>query len=187
MSLVDIVGEWLSFTFIAIALGLDGFSVCLAIGMYKLRLRRIVFIGILIGIFHMLLPFIGLIIGHVLSEKWTNVAATSGSFLLISIGFYMIFSSWQNDARTIYPYGIRLITVLFFISVDSFPVGISLGLSGVKTALFIFLFGFITAFLGWIGLLIGKKTSDWFGLYSEMVGGVILSLFGLMKLFIYPA
>lgn len=185
--MVNIVIEWLSFTFIAIALGLDGFSVCLAIGMYKLRLRRIVLIGLLIGAFHMLLPLIGLLIGHVMSTKWTNVAATGGSFLLVFIGLYIIFSSLQhNDKKTIYPYGIRLLTIVFFISIDSFPVGISLGLSGVKTVLFIFLFGFFSTVLGWIGLLIGKKTSEWFGVYSEMFGGFILLLFGLVKLFVFP-
>lgn len=183
---VELVLEWLSFTFIAIALGLDGFSVCLAIGMYNLRLRRILLIGFLIGMFHMLLPLIGLLIGHVMSTKWTKVAATGGNFLLIIIGLYIIFSSLHhNDIKTIYPYGLRLLTIIFFISIDSFPVGISLGLSGVKTVLFIFLFGFFTAVLAWFGLLIGKKTTDWFGVYSEMIGGFILFLFGLAKLFVF--
>lgn len=184
---VIMLGEWLSFTFIALALGLDGFSVCLAIGMYNIRLRRIVMIGLLIGLFHMLLPLIGLIIGHLMSTKWTSFAATVGSFLLIFIGLYMIFSSLQESNKgTISPYGIRLLTIILFISIDSFSVGISLGLTGVKTAVFIFLFGIVTAILAWLGLLIGKKTSKLFGVYSEIVGGFILLLFGLSQLFVYP-
>lgn len=153
--------------------------------MYKIRLRRIVIIGFLIGLFHMLLPLAGLIIGHFMSTKWTNLASTTGSFLLIVLGLYMIFSSMQQkDLVVIHPFGIRLVVIIFFISIDSFPVGISLGLTGVNTIIFIFLFGIVTALLAWIGLLIGKKTSYLFGLYSEMVGGFILFLFGLIQLFL---
>jgi len=185
---IDILVEWLSFTFIAIALGLDGFSVCLAIGTYNIRLRRIFMIGLLIGLFHMLLPFIGLLIGHLMSTQWTSMAATLGSFLLIFIGLYMMFSSLrQQDMNIINPYGFRLITVVFFISIDSFPVGIGLGLSGVKTIVFIFLFGIVATILGWTGLLIGKKTNEWFGVYSEMIGGFILFVFGMSQLFIFPS
>ena|SRR5699024_2154398 len=180
--------EWTYFTLLALALGLDGFSVCLAIGMYNLRLRRIFLIAILIGFFHILLPFIGMIIGHLMSLQWTNMAAIIGSFLLVFIGLYMIFSSLQQaNTKVIYPYGLRLLTIVFFVSVDSFPVGLSLGLVGVKTAVFVFLFGMVTMFLAWVGLLLGKKTSQWFGAYSEMVGGFILLLFGLAQVFVFPA
>src|SRR5699024_4394294 len=109
------------------------------------------------------------------------------NFLLVFIGLYVIFSSIQKSDAIIVPYGIRLLTIIFFISIDSFPVGLSLGLTGVKTVVFIFLFGFVTALLGWIGLLIGKKTSKLFGIYSEMVGGFILLLFGLSQLFIFSS
>lgn len=180
------LANFLSFTFIALALGLDGFSVCLALGTYYLRLRQIVIIGLLIGLFHMALPLIGLMIGHIMSTKWTTIAATSGNFLLIFIGLYMVFSSLHRvDMNLIYPKGLRLLTVIFFISIDSFPVGISLGLTGVKSIVFVFVFGSVTSLLGWIGLLIGKKTSELFGIYSEMFGGIILLVFGLSQLFLF--
>lgn len=186
MFVVTLLGEGGSFLFLALALGLDGFSVCLALGMYRLRLRRVMVIGLMIGFFHMLLPLIGLIIGQVMSTQWTTIATTTGSFLLVFIGLYMIFSSLQTtNPPMLSPKGIRLLTIIFFISIDSFPVGISLGLTGVKTVMFIFLFGIISAILGWTGLLIGKKTTTLFGVYSEMVGGIILLLFGLSQLFVF--
>ncbi len=183
---VVMLADGLSFTLLAVALGLDGFSLCLAIGMYNLRFRRILLIGITIGFFHMLLPFIGLLVGHFLSLKWTTIASTLGSFILVFIGLYMIFSSLQaSDYSSVSPYGLRLLTIAFFVSIDSFPVGLSLGLSGVKTILFLLLFGLFTMILSWLGLLIGKKTSEWFGVYSEMVGGLILFSFGISHLFIF--
>lgn len=186
MFAVVIIKEWLSFIFIALALGLDGFSVCLAIGMYKIRIRRMVLIGLIIGCFHMLLPFIGLLIGHMMSLQWTHIAATIGYFLLVFMGLYIIFSALQQkDIQTIYPYGLRLLTVIFLTSIDSFPVGISLGLAGVEQVLFILLFGVITTILGWLGLIIGKKTSELFGIYSEIIGGFILLSFGLWQLFMF--
>lgn len=176
--------ESISLVFIAIAVSLDGFSVCLGLGMQNLRLRRIALIGLLIGFFHMLLPFIGLLIGSFMSLKWTNLASFIGGALLTFLGLYMIFSSFQiKSLPRIDPQGIQLLTLAFFVSVDSFPVGISLGLSGVRTFFLMIMFGFFTTVFAWTGLLIGKKTSQLFGTYSEVIGGIILFSFGSVYLF----
>lgn len=182
--MVNTLLDFVSLIFIAIAVSLDGFSVCLGIGMQNLRLRRIALIGLLIGLFHMALPFLGLIIGNVMSLKWTNVASLTGGALLTFLGLYMIFSTFQiKSIPPISPRGIQLVTLAFFVSVDSFQVGISLGLSGVRTFILIIMFGFFTTLFAWTGLLIGKKTSQLFGTYSEVLGGIILFSFGTGYLF----
>lgn len=176
--------EFISFIFISIAVSLDGFSVCLGLGMQNLRLRRIAIIGLLIGSFHMVLPFIGLLIGNAMSLKWTNIASFVGGALLTFLGLYMIFSTFQiKSLPPISPQGIQLLMLAFFVSVDSFPVGISLGLSGVRTFFLIIMFGFFTTIFAWTGLLIGKKTSQLFGTYSEIIGGIILFSFGSIYVF----
>ncbi|MGQ0453785.1 hypothetical protein ACT4UM_16115, partial [Bacillus sp. SS-TM] len=42
----------------AFALGMDAFSVSLGMGMMPLKLRQILYIGMTIGIFHIIMPFI---------------------------------------------------------------------------------------------------------------------------------
>ena len=48
----------------AFALGMDGFSVSLGMGMMPLKLRQILYIGMTIGIFHIIMPFIGMVLGR---------------------------------------------------------------------------------------------------------------------------
>lgn len=178
--------EGLSFLLLAVALGLDGFSLCLGIGMYKLRLKRILLISATIGLFHMVLPLVGLVLGQLLSLRWTTFASTIGGFLLVFVGLYMVFSSLEEGEDLAFaPRGMKLFTLAFFVSIDSFSVGLSLGLSGVETALFILLFGWFTMLLSFLGLLLGRKTSAWFGIYSEMVGGLILFSLGIGQVFIF--
>ncbi len=48
----------------AFALGMDAFSVSLGMGMMTLKLRQILYIGMTIGIFHIIMPFIGMVLGR---------------------------------------------------------------------------------------------------------------------------
>lgn len=178
------LGQIWSLLLLAFALGLDGFSICLGLGLQNLRLKRIAVIGLAIGSFHVVLPFAGIVIGNIISTKLENITTMIGGSILIVIGAYMVISTFQVRTKTlINPMGLQLASLSFLVSIDSFPVGISLGLSGVKTAVIIIFFGLFATCLSWLGLLIGKRTYHILGLYSEIIGGVILFLFGLHYLF----
>ncbi|GAB6420275.1 manganese efflux pump MntP family protein [Bacillus luti] len=160
----------------AFALGMDAFSVSLGMGMMTLKLRQILYIGMTIGIFHIIMPFVGMVLGRFLSEKYGDIAHFAGAILLIGLGFYIVYSSiLENaEARTA-PIGISLFVFAFGVSIDSFSVGLSLGI--------LLLFGFVSMLLAWIGLLIGRHAKDMLGTYGEIVGGIILVGFGLYLLF----
>lgn len=179
------VGETTSIIFMAVALSMDAFSISLGLGMQQLRLKRVAIIGLVFGIFHILLPFIGIIIGKVLSVKIGQFAIVAGGFLLFGIGVLMILNAFTNDEidSTIQPYGIGLLFLALSVSIDSFPVGLSLGMSGVKTALVLVLFGLFSTCVTWIGLLFGRKVRRVLGAYSEILGGSILLAFGLKIIF----
>lgn len=68
-------------------------------------------------------------------------------------------------------------------SLDSFSVGLSLGIYGARTLLTILLFGFVSMILTWTGLMLGRHFQQWLGAYSEALGGSILFVFGLKLLF----
>lgn len=181
---VHMMGEIISLILMAIALGLDAFSVSLGIGMQWLRLKRIAIIGIVFGLFHILLPLIGIVIGKVLSSQIGEFTAFIGGLLLIAIGAQMFFDAFNSGKKkAIQPIGFGLILLALSISIDSFSVGLGLGLSGVKTALAIILFGAMSMVLTWTGLLLGRKVTGFLGAYSELLGGSILITFGLKILF----
>ncbi|HEU5139166.1 MAG TPA: manganese efflux pump, partial [Bacillales bacterium] len=77
----------------AFALGMDAFSVGLGMGMLDLRLKRILKIGFVIGLFHMVMPLFGMLIGDYLSDYFGAMAALLGGILLLLLGAQMIYSS----------------------------------------------------------------------------------------------
>ncbi|MFD1020080.1 manganese efflux pump MntP [Thalassobacillus hwangdonensis] len=178
------LGEVSSLTFLGFALGLDAFSVSLGLGMQVMRLKRIFYIGIIIGIFHMIMPFIGISLGRRLSEEFSDIAIVLGGLLLIGIGAHMLFSTFrENDAPLQAPIGMGTFVFAFTVSIDSFSAGLSLGLSGVGVLLAIILFGVMSTVLTWTGFLLGRTAKGLLGVYSELLGGSILVAIGLNTLF----
>jgi putative Mn2+ efflux pump MntP len=179
------IGEIVTLMIMAFALGMDAFSVGLGMGMYQLRLRQIFKIGITIGIFHVVMPLLGMAAGRFLSEKFGAFATIIGGSLLILLGIQMIWASLKaGDEKVITPVGFGLIIFALSVSLDSFSVGLSLGIFGAKTALVLFFFGIAATILTWTGLLLGRKVQSWLGHYSEALGGAILLGFGIKLLFL---
>lgn len=177
-------GEFFTLALMAFALGMDAFSVGLGLGMLHIRLRQIFKIGITVGLFHVFMPLTGMIGGRVLSEKFGIYAVYLGGGLLILLGMQMIYSSLKKeDTPLITPVGIGLFLFAFSVSIDSFSVGLTLGIYGAKTVLALICFGAGACILSWLGLLIGRNFHSWLGSYSEALGGSILFAFGLKLLF----
>lgn len=164
----------------SIALGLDAFSVSLGIGLQDIRLKRIAIIGLVIGLFHVLLPFVGILIGRLISVKLQLVTSTLGGFILVFIGSYMFFSAFKKESANLSRLnGFKILSLSLIVSLDSFPVGLSLGISGTQKIFVIFLFGAVSMFLSWLGMMIGRKAHVLLSKYSEMLGGAILFTIGI--------
>lgn len=177
-------GEIYTLVIIAVALGMDAFSVSLGIGMLKLRLRKIFHIGIQIGAFHILMPLIGMLAGKFLSNKFGMIASYIGGTLLILLGIQMIISSFSDhENMLIKPVGIGLFLFGFSVSIDSLAVGLTLGIFGAKMIVVLICFGSVTAILTWLGLLLGRRVQGFLGNYSVALGGCLMLTFGLKLLF----
>jgi manganese efflux pump family protein len=178
------IGELVALSMMAFALGMDAFSVALGMGLLRLRLKQIFYIGITIGIFHIIMPLLGMFVGRFLSYQLGSIASYIGGVLLLMLGIQMIVTSFRKENDSfISPMGIGLIFFAFSVSLDSFSVGLSLGIYGVRTLLTIVLFGLFSMVLTWIGLMLGRHFQQWLGAYSEALGGSILFAFGLKLLF----
>jgi len=173
------IGEFITLSLMAIALGMDAFSVGLGMGMIPLRLRRIFSIGVVVGLFHVIMPFAGIILGYFLSSQLGAIATYAGGILLLILGVQMFLSSFKDSVTVLKPIGMGMIIFALSVSLDSFSVGLSLGMSNVRTVLTLILFGAVSMFLTWLGLLLGRRVQGVLGKYSEMLGGSILCSFGL--------
>ncbi|CDQ38290.1 MULTISPECIES: manganese efflux pump MntP [Virgibacillus] len=178
------IGEFTALLFLSLALGLDAFSVSLGLGMQRLRLKRVALIGLVIGVFHLLMPFIGIVLGQLISSQIGHLTTLAGGLLLVGIGCQMVFSSFNHQAKKIIqPIGVGMFLLAFGLSIDSFSVGLSLGMSGVKTLVALLLFGVMSTILSWVGMFLGRKVRGFLGVYSEILGGSILVAFGLRLVF----
>lgn len=182
--MASFIGEIFTLSIMAFALGLDAFSVGLGMGMINLRLRQIFKIGIMIGLFHVWMPLLGIIAGRFLSEKFGTFAGYAGGMLLLALGLQMIWSGIKRDVSSsiITPVGMGLYVFALSVSLDSFSVGLTLGIYKAKIAVVLMCFGIAATLLTWAGLLIGRKVQGWLGTYSEALGGSILFGFGLKLL-----
>lgn len=175
--------ELITLFVMAFALGMDAFSVGLGMGMLRLRLKRIFRIGLIIGLFHVLMPLFGMLIGDYLSEHFGKMAAMVGGILLLLLGAQMIYSSLFGGEETLVaPVGFGLFLFALSVSLDSFSVGLSLGIYGARMLATVLMFGAVSMVLTWTGLLMGRKFQNWLGTYSEILGGCILFVFGLKLL-----
>jgi manganese efflux pump family protein len=178
-----LIGQFMTLLIMAFALGMDAFSVGMGMGMLELRLKQIGKIGLVIGLFHVIMPLGGILIGEFLSDHFGGWPGIAGGVLLLLLGAQMIFSSFQaEEAPLVQPIGFGLIIFALSVSLDSFSVGLSLGIYKAKVILTIVLFGLVSMILTWAGLLIGKKFQKVLGSYSEVLGGCILFAFGLKLL-----
>ncbi|MGE6630354.1 manganese efflux pump MntP family protein [Bacillus sp. NPDC077027] len=179
-----LAGELLTLSMMAFALGMDAFSVGLGMGMIQLRVRQIMYIGLVIGLFHMLMPLLGMLTGQLLSGLLGLLASYIGGSLLLVLGLQMMIAAIKKqDTPFIAPVGAGLLLFAISVSLDSFSVGLSLGIYGSRVLVTILLFGFFSMMLTWVGLLLGKQVRSWVGAYSGVLGGSILLSFGIKLLF----
>lgn len=180
------IEEMVTIMIMALALGMDAFSIAIGMGMIGLRLKQMFRIGVTVGIFHVIMPLLGMMFGKILSTYFGNYAVLLGGALLLMIGLQMVYSSFQyshGEGDWLKPVGIGLILFSFSVSLDSFSAGLSLGMLGAKTVFTLISFGFMSMILSWTGLLMGSKLQQYIGSYGQCLGGLILIGFGIKLIF----
>ncbi|MBJ6361873.1 manganese efflux pump MntP family protein [Paenibacillus sp. GCM10012307] len=177
-------GQFLTILFMAIALGMDAFSLGIGIGLKGIRLRDILILSSVIALFHILMPLAGMFTGGYMSSLLGDVTVLAAGGLLILLGGHMIYSSFRGDAVPSFNHR-TLWGVLVFslsVSIDSFSVGVSLGMFNTDLLMTVMMFGIFGGLMSVMGLLLGRRVSHNLGEYGEACGGMVLLAFGVMFL-----
>jgi putative Mn2+ efflux pump MntP len=178
------LGQTMTILFMAIALGMDAFSLCLGIGMKGIRLLQVARISLAIAVFHVVMPLIGLFMGQYMSSLLGDVAVMIGGGLLILLGGHMIYSSLRGDDVNSIDTGslFGLLAFAVSVSVDSLSVGVSLGVFASDLIMTVLLFGAMGGAMSFVGLLIGRRVGQLIGEYGEALGGGVVMAFGIIFL-----
>lgn len=148
MGLGDVYTEWgqiVTITIMAVALGMDAFSLGVGIGMKGIRLLHVLQMSLLIAVFHMLMPLLGLLTGSYVGHLLGQVTTYAAGGLLVLLGGHMVYNSFRPDTgssramdhRTLW----GMILLSLSVSIDSFSVGVSLGMFVNGVLLTILAFG----------------------------------------------
>jgi len=178
------LGHTVTILLIAIALGMDAFSLCLGVGMKGIRLLHVAKVSAAIAAFHMAMPLIGLFMGRYVSALLGDVAVMVGGVLLVLLGAHMIYSSIRGEDVPSIQIGsmLGLLTFAVSVSVDSLSVGVSLGMFSTDLIATVVLFGAMGGLMSAVGLLIGRRVGQMIGEYGEAFGGAVLLVFGVLFL-----
>ncbi|MFF2092533.1 manganese efflux pump MntP family protein [Paenibacillus sp. NPDC058174] len=178
-------GQFATLLIMAVALGMDAFSLGIGIGLKGIRLRDILKLSSVIALFHIIMPLGGMFAGQFVSGLLGHVATTAAGILLVLLGGHMIYSSIKGEEVKSLDYRSVTGTFLFALSVsiDSFSVGVTLGMFQADLLLTILLFGFFGGLMSIMGLMLGRRVSRNLGGYGEAFGGAILFIFGVMFIF----
>ncbi len=180
------IAEFVTISIMAFALGMDAFSVGLGMGMTLVNNREIFKIGLIVGAFHALMPFLGIVLGKIFSTSFSTITTITSGLLLIGLGIHMsAFSVYSDKNEPGFPIGFGLIVFAMSVSIDSFSVGLSFGMIGIRSATILIIFGLAAMVMCWSGLMLGRKFHRVLGIYSRILGGCILILFGLKIIFGY--
>lgn len=176
---------------LGVALGTDAFSVSVAIGMHRIKWDVILKLSLVIAVFHVIMPLLGINLAQLLDyffgyyyfeETIKDITSVIGAGLLMILGAIMVSESRQereysNFVLDLSMWGIIILAVS--VSIDALSVGFSLGMLNAELLCSCLLLGTIAGVMVLLGLLLGSKIGLFLANKAQIVGGIVLILLGL--------
>ena len=174
---------------LGVALAVDAFSVSVVNGLKEPNMKKSkhILIPLVFAIFQLLMPLIGYICVHTLSEKFDTFAKAApfiGFALLLIIGTKMIIEGVlkKEDETLITSIPILLLQGLAT-SIDALSVGFAIdNYSYLEALISCVIIGIVTFIICFIGVYIGKKIGDKLNDKANILGGIILIIIGIVIL-----
>lgn len=164
---------------IGISLSMDAFSLALVYGIQKIPKKEKIYLSIIVGIYHFIMPIIGLSFGTILTKINPISINLIATIILIYIGLDLIISKTNKDEKI----EINKIGSLIFglsVSIDSLTIGISLKAITNNYLLSSTIFSLLSLTFTYLGLTLGNIIGNKIGTYSKMLGGIILIILAIL-------
>lgn len=193
--------EFITVLIIALALGTDAFSMAIGIGACGIRYRQIFIISLVVLVFHVIMPLVGLSLGVLLGRAIGRLAEIVGAMVLTFIGILMIregLKGGEGVSMALKPLGLvskkgsnirvtagfwGVIVLASSVSLDALTVGFGLGALQFNLILTVLTIGLIAGIMTAAGFIFGKKIGGWLGDKAQMIGGAILVVIGMRMFF----
>lgn len=170
---------------IALALGMDAFSIAFSIGLSKkTNKKKALMVIIVFGFFQFLFSTIGGCFGGLFNMYIFHLSSRLGGIIVFLVGILMFKEGLDKEER-LDNFNIIIIVLLgMCVSIDALVIGFTLFCDFNIETLIIkntSIVGLISSLLSAIGLIISRKARKNFFLqeYAALFGGIILMLFGI--------
>lgn len=185
-------GQLWTIILIAIVLGADAFSLSMGMGIKGVSRRYEMRFTLLVAVFHVLMPLLGLSLGLAAGKVLGIWAGRIGAIVLLYIGLEMLWKSYQelkpqtislaeakeilinNDREKNTDTWVSLLLLTISVSIDALTVGFSLGTIKAPIAFTVTIMGIIAGIMTMLGFKGGRVFSRAVGSYSQAIGGLIL-------------
>ena len=167
---------------VAVSLSMDAFSLALIYGTFNIQNKKTILISIMVGIFHFFMPLTGYTFGDTLSKLISPNIDLFMAIIFIYLGIQMFISVFKNEEVEMINSFFSIILFAFTVSIDSFTVGVGLGLENNKNYLNFLIFSIVSSVFTYLGLKLGTILSNKFGKFSMFIGSITLILLGINHL-----
>lgn len=165
---------------VAVSLSMDAFSLSLAYGTLNMSKRQIEILSVIVGIYHFIMPLIGMYIGESIISYLPIMPNTLVFIVLFLIGVQMLIESFKEDKNI---KELNILEMLLFglaVSIDSFTLGLGLRVIYKIPIISALIFMITSLVFTYLGLKTGKKINEKIGKISTILGGITLIIIGII-------
>jgi len=177
--------SYIEVVIISIALGLDAFGVAVSLGLdRRINVRKALIFVFSFSFFQFLLVFSGGIGGNLFNKYIFTLPSVIGGIIILLVGILMVKDAFSEEKLVTKINWFVYIFLGLCVSVDAFVVGFS-SFNELDDVFLLFdnsvIVGIITALLTILAFAISKKIRGmkFIKEYSDLLGGIILILFGI--------
>ena len=170
----------LIYFFVGIGLSMDAFSLSLSLGTTNPTNKNILKTSITVGIFHFIMPLLGYFIGNTFKYNISGINILT--FLLFLVLAIEMYKNKDEDTDKSLLNNITIILIALSVSIDSFTVGIALGLNNEFIYIASMIFSLTSSIFTYSGLILGKKLNQKYKKTSIYIGIILLLIVGFKYL-----
>ena len=171
--------ELLILLLIGISLSIDAFSISTVIGITRPTLKQTLYISTLVGIFHFIMPILGIIISNNIRILLNINSNLLLGIILILLSLQMFIEYLKPSKKNIRLTNLSTLLFAFGVSIDSFSIGIGIKAITDNIVLSSFVFSIVSFTFTFMGLTIGKYINKILENYSYLIGTILLFILGI--------
>ena len=185
---MNLLGTILTGIGLGIGLAMDAFAVSMSNGLKcnKIGLSKTILIAFTFAFFQAAMPLIGYFVGHVFISYIEKFLPWIALLLLGFLGVKMIIDALKNDKEE-QDECCRLLTFKLLIvqaiatSIDALSTGLTFSdFTVIYAIICVLVIGIITFVICFAGVYIGKKFGTKLSSYSDLLGGIVLLVIGIV-------